>query len=535
MKYIALTIGPIFKTLGLARKTRELWGASYLFSHMMKEIMQALIAKTPAIKERILIPGTGDLTKPAYCRGAGLYPDRLICEAEETDFDTLQTVISEVLHRFAQQNHIDKDALTAYFQAYSLEMDIPSCQNPVLHLSPYLDSFELQTKCVTREQENALVRFLTRDAFPACEMYKTAFTDETGQIQKRFPSLIEIASKELHAADPAGYDSIIDECILGKPSQIKDTGEKAPDDQHLEIVKRLKQTFPRRFKTCHKYIAIVQADGDGIGDLIKNIGTDKSRLWEFSSGLLQLARQAADTIHEYGGSPVYLGGDDLLFFAPVVNTGITIDGTPVPHIMELVRLLDRRFRDKFPGASLSFGISITYNKFPMREALEQARHLLFNTAKKHPGKNCAAIKILKHGGKAFDARLTIKSQAFTFFIQMLDTAIETRRLNSIARHVTGYRGVLQVAGRNPETANETIGNFFKNSFDEDVHHKNRDFIDNTAQLLVTLFKESPGGTDAPDTLYTLLRILHFFKRKDTDTGPEPGQPTGAPATDGDSQ
>ncbi len=39
MKYIALTIGPIYKTLSSAKKTRELWGGSYIFSYIMKQII----------------------------------------------------------------------------------------------------------------------------------------------------------------------------------------------------------------------------------------------------------------------------------------------------------------------------------------------------------------------------------------------------------------------------------------------------------------------------------------------------------------
>ena len=36
MKYSAINIGPIISTLGMARKPRELWAASFLFSHLMK-------------------------------------------------------------------------------------------------------------------------------------------------------------------------------------------------------------------------------------------------------------------------------------------------------------------------------------------------------------------------------------------------------------------------------------------------------------------------------------------------------------------
>ena len=40
--YIAITIGPVVRTLMLTKKTRELWAASYLFSWIMKQLASEL-------------------------------------------------------------------------------------------------------------------------------------------------------------------------------------------------------------------------------------------------------------------------------------------------------------------------------------------------------------------------------------------------------------------------------------------------------------------------------------------------------------
>ena len=40
--YLAITIGPIYKTIQQARSTREIWAASFVFSLMMKEILKQL-------------------------------------------------------------------------------------------------------------------------------------------------------------------------------------------------------------------------------------------------------------------------------------------------------------------------------------------------------------------------------------------------------------------------------------------------------------------------------------------------------------
>lgn len=40
MKYLAISIGPIIKTFSMARKPREFWAASYLFSYLMQCILK---------------------------------------------------------------------------------------------------------------------------------------------------------------------------------------------------------------------------------------------------------------------------------------------------------------------------------------------------------------------------------------------------------------------------------------------------------------------------------------------------------------
>ncbi len=55
-KYIALTLGPIIKTLSLAKKTRELWGASYMFSYLMRGIVGELQKDPYKINGEFIMP-----------------------------------------------------------------------------------------------------------------------------------------------------------------------------------------------------------------------------------------------------------------------------------------------------------------------------------------------------------------------------------------------------------------------------------------------------------------------------------------------
>ena len=83
----------------------------------------------------------------------------------------------------------------------------------------------------------------------------------------------------------------------------------------------------------------------------------------------------------FGGMIIYAGGDDLLFLAPVSNgKGQTV----FELCQEIAMLFEGKMKDNFVGFSscptVSFGISIQYEKFPLYEALNHARNLLFGMA-----------------------------------------------------------------------------------------------------------------------------------------------------------
>jgi CRISPR-associated protein Cmr2 len=91
MKYIALTIGPIYKTLKNSKKTRELWGGSYIFSYIMKKIIEKFKDRefvTPYVDENVFKSG----------KEVGLFHDRFIFRANENDTkQSVQKIIDEVL------------------------------------------------------------------------------------------------------------------------------------------------------------------------------------------------------------------------------------------------------------------------------------------------------------------------------------------------------------------------------------------------------------------------------------------------------
>lgn len=525
MKYIGLTIGPIDKTLALARKTRELWGASYLFSYMMKEIIKDLMEKG-INKENIIIPYALDLDNHQYAYGAGIYPDRLIFRSNEGDLEKLVKTIDEVPVRISGKiaGHINKDTqevaeyIENFFHIHAVETEIKADKSPILGISPSLETLDLEKKYIHQDDNAYLAQFLhqVNKSF----LFQDAFKDQiTGQTQKeRFESLIEISTVELKKHIPAAkWQAIISKSFQKKkPEIIEDTVIQ-------EVKKALAQARKEDlFKTCHKYTAIVRADGDNIGNLLENMGNDTDALKRFSQHLKTFAQKAAGIIHQFGGTPVYVGGDDLLFFAPLIDTHTQDGVTTQTTIFDLIDALDNEFKKYFDTITLSYGVSITYYKFPLREALETAYFLLFNIAKKITGKNAIAFQVLKHSGKTFGTTFKKDSDIYSQFKQLLrqfsQFAGEMQYLNSIVYTTERYKHILNHIGKDLVK----VTNFFKNAFDEKIHQTYEIFIETAAKLFFQIYNEIPldcVDDDKYNSFYAALRMLHFLNRKDTEGQP----------------
>lgn len=98
---------------------------------------------------------------------------------------------------------------------------------------------------------------------------------------------------------------------------------------------------------------------------------------------MRFGESACTLINNYGGLPIYAGGDDLLFIAPVC-------GKESKTIFDLIEEIDKEYKEKIQDmveerinikTSMSYGISIIYYKYPLYEAWEIARNMLFGVAK----------------------------------------------------------------------------------------------------------------------------------------------------------
>lgn len=62
-KYTAINIGPIIGTISLAKRPRELWAASYLFSFFMECIINEIVKTKAKIISPALLTSVKDIKK----------------------------------------------------------------------------------------------------------------------------------------------------------------------------------------------------------------------------------------------------------------------------------------------------------------------------------------------------------------------------------------------------------------------------------------------------------------------------------------
>ena len=136
--------------------------------------------------------------------------------------------------------------------------------------------------------------------------------------------------------------------------------------EHIEFLNNNGKSF---MPGAENYVALVQADGDGIGKAIKQI-KNKEQYINFSKALSEFSNKAREIIIKNEGFPIYLGGDDLLFSLKVSKTYICCE--------ELNKLFCEKLKDFSPDGSplsVSFGISIQHLDTPfklMRNMAKQA-------------------------------------------------------------------------------------------------------------------------------------------------------------------
>lgn len=514
--FLALTIGPVVKTLLEARKSRELWAASYLLSNLMRHLCAAL---DPA-GNRLLIPRIPADVQNAPLYGAGIYPDRLFMQADGLTDAAVETAIDNALKRLAADctkkgEKLDEKATLAFWKQFFriryVIAELPDLRNGQLSiaLSPVLDTLELEDTAfpASPKSDFLLELFDTKNLFQ-CPLVGALHGNNRGLYEKildryaLFPATHEIAAFELFDKESEAFIALNNSIDDDKNEQFY---------QRIEKGEQSDAALKRHFKPRHKYFCIVQADGDNIGKAIQQLN-DAEHYRKFSETLALFGSTAAGIINFYGGKPIYIGGDDLLFLAPVRSA----QGS----VFDLIQALSDSFpiADLHPDASLSFGVNIVYYKFPLFEAISDAYGIL-HKAKKFNGrkKDAISFRYTKHSGAYFEGvfskNFLMALASATRQFEPADASKDRPMISSLIFKFNTLQKLLaglaaHATGNLEARLDYTFDSFFNEWGDDSSFAGQRDAA---KQLLLRAFQEpAPGHEGRLKLFYAAMRLIQFI-------------------------
>lgn len=567
--YIGLTIGPIIETISNAKQTGQLWASSYLFSYIMKNIIKTLIIKdrehnengkqNEKLKNRFILPCIQDVleeldnSKPdKEGQEVGLFHDRFIFQSEEGDFNLVKESINEVIDSIVvaienydickgKSREKIKSNIEDFLKIYYLETEVDlkekekedkekSENNIIFKVNRALDALELREKILNDmgTEKNYLTNVLKNDNMNNSKSHFLC-KDAYGKNGKKggYPSLFKIALSETYNDKFSNEDDKIKEELEEKE------GKKLKD----ELIK------------ANEYVAVVQADGDSMGKVIEKFKIHKAEddiykeYKEFSKSLLEYDKESHKEIKKYGGFTIYAGGDDLLFIAPVVNKKNNSIFNLIDNLsdifdekvnkvkkqkgQDIMTNVDKS-KDEEKKPTTSFGVAIVHHKFPLYYALDEARELLFNKAKKYKfngkEKNAIAFKVIKSSGQSFET-VVGKDKSFNSYKQFkslfekVSRSLESKDKNkkfknylkAIHFKLKRDKVILNKIGK----SEELLKNYFENNFDEKIHKTEpiKTYINDLIEFIYPIYSEAKSDADkdkCADQIYTYLRFIKFM-------------------------
>lgn len=489
MIYTAVTIGPIFKTIGKARSVKAFWTASYMFSWIMKRLIEELGGCS------ILSPHLPE-EEPSFDTiktEVGLFPDRLFIEGDARAL--IESAKEKIIKELTKKGI---DDIQGYISISTISVDVPDAEEgPLKILNEYLDTQELFCKS-SPQGKDYMEEFM--------ENAKNGFLQGfNGKDERPFESTSEIAV--------SGWLS---------PDMIK---KNLSDKGEIDYTKLTKKDG---YRNCYKYLAIIEADGDNFGKYIRKLSSSDD-MRNFAKSFFNFSVDVANKLrNETKAVPVYIGGDDLKLFAPILGGDVEED---IFRIIEIIDECFQKFRTNLNAdnqLSMSYGVSIFYHKSPMSEAMDVAIGTL-KKVKKTETKDTVAISIRKHSGKKIEFQLPRKHS---------DATSDTRNPTLYARSVElirAFKGDVSMINSliywieemyeaiftDSVTGNRNrIKAVFANFFDEDVHKNHRGeggFFERLEEFIYLMHEHE----DAPQTqegkkalLHGILRYCQFVTAKD---------------------
>lgn len=147
------------------------------------------------------------------------------------------------------------------------------------------------------------------------------------------------------------------------------------------------------------YYAVLQADGDSMGQLISHEAQGgAARHSALSDALSRFAGRAGQLITEARGSLIYAGGDDVLALVPL-HTALQVSGALNAAYTEAIGA----YGEAGTRSTLSAGLVVAHFLTPLQDTLEAVRQAE-KAAKKLPGKDALALEVRRRSGSPIRVR-----------------------------------------------------------------------------------------------------------------------------------
>ena len=176
----------------------------------------------------------------------------------------------------------------------------------------------------------------------------------------------------------------------------------------------LRETKERGIPAPTPYYAMIQMDGDKMGELLNNVAGETEHT-AISAALSDFSRKSAPELVErnYPGRLIYAGGDDVFALAPLARLYISEEQTTeregkIWTILDMVDQLQQKYcttlkehvgtEERKQKISASTGIAIAHHYTSLsfvRRASKAAEEL----AKEHYGRNALVVTVIRRSGE----------------------------------------------------------------------------------------------------------------------------------------
>ncbi|MFI3314800.1 MAG: hypothetical protein R3Y04_03950 [Rikenellaceae bacterium] len=462
--------------------------------------------------------------------GIGLFPDRAFFKSNKEL--NISQIISESLKALSTDitsstNSITEDDLGNFFNIMGVQhtrqenknvTETETESNIILKLNKELDALELINRREDSTSRTKVLNLLMTGGYS--KLYSHAFDGEEFNIKTlREISAYEIVPNEMSENIKKSSNELARD--ISKQRKSDETYNEIADYSQEIDEKTNKYISDNTTQSYQNYFCIVQADGDNMGKVIASL--KDGELMTVSAKLLDFGKTASDLVTEYGGQPIYAGGDDLLFICPVVSKPINIitedkTETKTRNVFTLIDEIDKKYEtvqntvEQDLGitnikTTMSYGVAISYYKYPLYESSGVARHLLFDIAKnddkfEENEKNRIVVQLRKHSGSPLEFDISKFNKLLkTSFENLISFSNDENLVSQVSHKLRANEELLKISQDNEIRLHAFFEKFI--GLGEKKTAEN-DYI-NEVKTIYNLL-----DTNKKSSIYSILRIAKFI-------------------------